>query len=71
MDKYLIEYLSQSMLTIYAVVILLKACAAVSPWTWDNALVDAFDEIVSILLPRRSQPTRLISYEPDKQDSKP
>lgn len=55
MDAYLIEYLSQSMLTIYAVVILLKACAAVSPWEWDNKLVDAIDEIVETLLPRRKK----------------
>jgi len=53
MDDLLISILKDSALTIWAVILLLKGCAAVSPWEWDNTIVDAIDEIFCMLLPPR------------------
>ena len=52
MDSYLIEYLNGSVLTLAALNVIIKACARISPWQWDNMLSDAIDEVLGMLFPR-------------------
>ena len=52
MDSYLIEYLNGSVLTLAALNVIIKACARISPWQWDDALSDAIDEVLGMLFPR-------------------
>ena len=52
MDTYLIDYLNGSVLTLAAMNVIIKAVARVSPWTWDNVLSDAIDEVLGMLFPR-------------------
>lgn len=52
MDSYLIEYLNGSVLTLGVLNVLVKACARISPWQWDNTLSDAIDEVLGMLFPR-------------------
>ena len=52
MDTYLIDYLNGSVLTLAALNVIIKAIARVSPWTWDNVLSDAIDEVLGMLFPR-------------------
>lgn len=47
LDAYLIEFFKYNGLTVAALFLILRGLAAVSPWTWDNQLLDiiisAFD----------------------------
>ena len=52
MDEWLINMINGSVMTLGAINILIKAISRISPWSWDNAISDALDEILGMLFPR-------------------
>ena len=46
MDAKLLEILAGSGITIMLAIQVLKLCATVSPWKWDNKLMDGIEAII-------------------------
>lgn len=51
MDHLWLPYIGNSVITLTVLNIAIKACAKISPWNWDNAISDAFDEIIKLIFP--------------------
>lgn len=47
MDAYLTQFLSDNMLTIAMCLVLLKGLAEVSPWKWDEKIIDVINNALS------------------------
>lgn len=52
MDNWWLPYVGNSIITLAIINIIIKACARISPWAWDNILSDAFDQIIGMIFPR-------------------
>lgn len=49
MDAILLEFMSKNFLTIGLVMMFLKGLAQVTPWKWDEALVDLISAMFTTL----------------------
>lgn len=47
LDAYLVLFVKKNFLTIIVVVAFLKGLADISPWTWDNKIVDLIESMLS------------------------
>ena len=55
MDAKLLEIIGGSVFTITLVIQLLKLCASISSWEWDNKLMDGIENIMKPFFSRANK----------------
>ena len=52
MDHLWLPYVGNSFLTLAVLNVLIKASAKISPWSWDNTISDAVDQVIQMIFPQ-------------------